>query len=318
MPGSATTPTTCPRPSRASSRSPARAATWRSRPTRGETRRLGSSSADRRSPRPVARKTSTGSSRPRTGTEPAGSTATYPRTACSVAPPMRTAPGAARASRRAATFTVSPMAVRSASLPVPSCPTTTAPVADPDAHPHERVAALGPLPRDALLQGQRGEHRPQGVVLARQGGADQGQEAVAQVLVDRAAEAGHLLLGDLEEAIEQLVHGFLADPLRHGGGADHVAEDRGEDAALAGLLALTGEPRAALLAEALPGGDRCAAARASRVVRAEFRASHGPRLPGPPGNGDDRRAQAVWRPSITSRRCSRPAVITPASRDSMS
>ena len=187
-----------------------------------------------------------------------------------------------------------------------------------DAHPHERVAALGPLPRDALLQGQGREHRPQGVVLVGRGGADQRQEAVAQVLVDRSAEPPDLLARDLEEAVEHLVHRLLADPLGHGGGADHVAEDRGQDPPLARLLALAGQPRPALLAQPLPGGGRRATARASRVVRAEFRASHGPRLPRPPGNGDDRRAQAVSRPSTTSRRRSRPAVITPASRDSMS
>ena len=115
-------------------------------------------------------------------------------------------------------------------------PTTTQPVLIPmrtlSSTPW-RSPSSARLARGGLLQPQGREHGPAGVVLVGDGRAEQGHEAVAQELVDRPLVAVDLAQGQLEEPVQQEVHGLRSQPLRQGGRAHQVAEEHGDLLALA-------------------------------------------------------------------------------------
>ena len=75
-----------------------------------------------------------------------------------------------------------------------------------------------------LLDGQRGQDGPLGVVLIGRGDAHQRHETVAEELVDRPSVALDLRLGELEEPAEEAVHGLGPEALRESRRADDVAE----------------------------------------------------------------------------------------------
>ena len=114
--------------------------------------------------------------------------------------------------------------------------------------PHDHLAAVqahahahgpvGAADRDRLVTKRRrdvpgGQNGPLGVVLVRQGGAEQRQEAVAQELCDRPLVAVDLGEGPGEELLDEGGHRLGPDALGRPRGVDDVAEERGDGLALA-------------------------------------------------------------------------------------
>jgi hypothetical protein len=90
----------------------------------------------------------------------------------------------------------------------------------PGIHPHAdgnvdavEVAQLGMMLLQALAQAQCGQGRPPDVVFVGDGGPEQGHESVSEELVDGALVAVDLPKGQLEEPVEQQVHGLRPQPL---------------------------------------------------------------------------------------------------------
>jgi hypothetical protein len=86
---------------------------------------------------------------------------------------------------------------------------------------------------DVVEHGQAGEHGAFGVVLMGRGRAKEGEEPVACELAYRALKA----LDGFDELLEGLIHDFGPDfgvqRFGHGRGAGDIAEEHGDDAALA-------------------------------------------------------------------------------------
>jgi hypothetical protein len=85
----------------------------------------------------------------------------------------------------------------------------------------------------ALPDANSSQHRPPGMVLMGNGGAEQGHKAIAEELVDGPLVAVHLAQGQVEELIEQRVHGLRAQALGQSRGVGQVAEEYGDLLALA-------------------------------------------------------------------------------------
>ena len=121
---------------------------------------------------------------------------------------------------------------------------------------------------DGLLHAQRRPHGALGVVLVGDRGAEQGEDAVAEQLVDPTTERGDVVDQTLEHAVDEPLHLFGVEVLGERGEADHVAEQHGDDAPFLGLTCRDG--MAAGGAEARSRGQgRCArgAEHHSRSVR---------------------------------------------------
>jgi hypothetical protein len=147
-------------------------------------------------------------------------------------------------------------------------PTNTSPVLMPDPH-LEQVVEIGlvDVPGEHLMHPQcrapHVRHRPRGHRCA-----EQGEDAVAQELVDAAAERGDHLDQALEHAVDEPLHLLGVEVLGEGGEADDIAEQDGDDASFLGLTCRDGV--AAGGAEARSRGQgRCArgAEHHSRSVR---------------------------------------------------
>ncbi len=81
------------------------------------------------------------------------------------------------------------------------------------------------------LHGERGTHRALGIVLVRDRGAEQGEDRVADDLVDLAAvgvDVGH---EPLERVVDDVLHVLGITGLREAGEADEVGEEHGDDTA---------------------------------------------------------------------------------------
>ena len=92
----------------------------------------------------------------------------------------------------------------------------------PGIHPHpegDRGVALphiGAVPGvDPTAELQCGEHRAQGMVLMGDGGAEQRHEAIAQELIDVAFVAMNGIDSELEEPVQNVVHGLRPELLGH-------------------------------------------------------------------------------------------------------
>ena len=97
-----------------------------------------------------------------------------------------------------------------------------------DGDPHLE-AALGRGGADR----ERGAHGPLGVVLVRDGGAEERHHRVADELLDRAAERLELAAQPLVVGAEDRLDVLRVERLRMGREADEVGEDDGDDLALA-------------------------------------------------------------------------------------
>ena len=94
---------------------------------------------------------------------------------------------------------------------------------------------------DSALNAQGRVHGPAWTVFVRDGGAEQGHDPIAGVLVDRALEAVHLRRNTLEAAVDDLVHHFGVELLGECSEAGHVGEQDGDLLALAFQRAAGGE-----------------------------------------------------------------------------
>ncbi len=133
---------------------------------------------------------------------------------------------------------------------------------DPDAHLHpgQRVRPARPPTGD---RGQGGLHAQRGadgalrVVLVGDRGPEQGEDAVADDLVDPTPELGDVGDQELEPGVDQPLHPFGVERLGQAGEADDVGEHDGDHPS---LVPMVGRLRvAARRAEAGPGRDRLAA-----------------------------------------------------------
>ena len=104
----------------------------------------------------------------------------------------------------------------------------------PEGDPGIASPLLGVVPRvDPAAKLQRGEHRAPGMVLMSDGGAEQRHEAIAQELVHVAFVAVNGIEGQLEELVQDIVHGLGSELLGHAGRVRQIAEQHGD------LLAFT-------------------------------------------------------------------------------
>ena len=132
--------------------------------------------------------------------------------------PHNTSPGPAAFSRRAATLTVSPMTVMS-----PPAPIVVA-ITSPEFTPIEKTRSP---PRCRMAK--RGGKGALGIVVVRQGDAEDGHDRVAHVLVDRAAMVGDDLTQLAKRRVDEPGHDFGIGALRQRGETHHVGEqDRGQ------------------------------------------------------------------------------------------
>ena len=140
---------------------------------------------------------------------------------------------------------------------------------DADAHPQRVGARLGGEVGHRRLQPERGAHGTLGVVLVGDGGAEDGEQPVADDLVDTAAEVGDVGGQALEEAVDQVLDLLGVAAFGEGGEAHEVGEqDRDHPA----LVAAVDEGLAAVGAEARVGsGDRTAGATGHARCHAETR-----------------------------------------------
>ncbi|OGL19902.1 MAG: hypothetical protein A3K12_10040 [Candidatus Rokubacteria bacterium RIFCSPLOWO2_12_FULL_71_19] len=149
-------PTTCAMrsaPAPASRQQPASTSSSSRRPTRGPSpRRTEVSKRVAWACIPSSRYTRWGSVFPLMSRSPRGVASAEDSTSRQVASETKTEPGSARASRRAARFTVSPTALNSVRASPPTVPTTTGPVWMP-------IRARGRRPRSASISAPRASMR---------------------------------------------------------------------------------------------------------------------------------------------------------------
>ncbi|GIX49258.1 MAG: hypothetical protein KatS3mg131_3469 [Candidatus Tectimicrobiota bacterium] len=100
---------------------------------------------------------------------------------------------------------------------------------------------LGAQGRHFLLDAQRRQHRSQRVVLQRQGGPEEGHQAIAQKLVDGPLVVVHGSSRQPQHLVHEPVHGLGIEALGQRRGVDHVAEEDGDFLALALKGAAGGE-----------------------------------------------------------------------------
>ena len=117
------------------------------------------------------------------------------------------------------------------------------------------------------LHAQPGAHGPLGVVLVGHGSAEQGDDAVAEQLVDAAAEL--LDVGDetLEAGLDQALDLLRVTVLGQRGVADEVGEEHGDDAPFLGRD------------EDARRGDAAAADRSAPPLESAGRTRHRPSWP---------------------------------------
>ena len=102
---------------------------------------------------------------------------------------------------------------------------------DPDAH-LDLVADIGRHACDGLLHAQPGADRPLGVVLVGDRRTEQGDDGIADHLVDPAAEGLDVEGQPLEAAVDQCLDLLRIHLLGERGEADEIGEQDGGDAAL--------------------------------------------------------------------------------------
>ena len=102
---------------------------------------------------------------------------------------------------------------------------------DADAHLDVDVEPIGPR-ADRLLHPQRRPHGPLGVVLVAHRRAEQGDDGVADDLVDAAAERVDVVDEALEAPVDDALHLLGITALGQRGEADEVGEQHRGDAAL--------------------------------------------------------------------------------------
>ncbi len=83
---------------------------------------------------------------------------------------------------------------------------------------------------ERLLHAQGGADRPVGVVLVGDGCAEEGDDGVAEDLVDATAECFDLGDERLEVGVDEAGHGLRIEVLGERGVADEVGEQHGDDA----------------------------------------------------------------------------------------
>jgi hypothetical protein len=77
---------------------------------------------------------------------------------------------------------------------------------------------------DGIADRKRGSHRPLGVITERYGRAEHSHHAIADMLVDRAAEAFDQPVGQVEETNGELAYDLGAELMRQPGVTSEVAE----------------------------------------------------------------------------------------------
>ncbi len=98
-----------------------------------------------------------------------------------------------------------------------------------DPHPDgQRGSAGGGELAHPALNVQRGQHGPAGMVLTGHRRAEERHEAVAEELIHRPAVAMNLGEGQLEEALEEGMHGLRAQPLGEHRRPGEIAEEHGD------------------------------------------------------------------------------------------
>ena len=114
---------------------------------------------------------------------------------------------------------------------------------------------------DRLLHPQRGAHGPLGVVLVGDRGTEQGDDRVADDLVDLAAERGDVGHEALEAVVDQVLDLLGVERLGQRGEADQVGEQDRHDPALVGA-----RRKAMPARRAEPGPGRRVAPHAGHVI----------------------------------------------------
>ena len=94
------------------------------------------------------------------------------------------------------------------------------------------VDVLGDQPGEGLLHAQGGAHRPVGVVFVGHGSTEQGDDGVAEDLVDTPAEGLDLDDERLEVGLDEPGDGLRVEVLGECRVADDVGEQHGDDTAL--------------------------------------------------------------------------------------
>jgi hypothetical protein len=105
-------------------------------------------------------------------------------------------------------------------------------------------------------QAERGERGTARVVLVGERGAEEGHEAIAEELVDRALVAMHLGEGGLEEGVDEDVHPLRPEPLGERSGPNQIAEAHGDSLALAFQRVPGGEDPLGEVPRGAGGGSR--------------------------------------------------------------
>ena len=121
-----------------------------------------------------------------------------------------------------------------------------------DAHLHREVDLLGDA-LHGLVHAQRGAHGSFGVVLVSDRGAEEGDDLVADDLVEPAAERGDVGHELLEAVVDEALDLLGVGARRQRGEADQVGHQHGCEAA---FLERRPHALAALLAEPGPGAGR--------------------------------------------------------------
>ena len=194
-------------------------------------RRAAPRSGSRRRPRRAPARRAPGPGMPFSSAAPRSAQENSAPVSRRVAASTTTAPGSARACRRAARFGVSPTTPRSRASPSPmTSPTTTEPVAMPTR------AASGPAEvsqaRDGRRRGEAGAHRALGVVLVRRGPAEVRQHTVAEQLGDVTAILAHRFDHSAVVGRHHLAQVLRVEPGRERRRAREVAEQHRQMPAL--------------------------------------------------------------------------------------
>ena len=113
-------------------------------------------------------------------------------------------------------FTTSPIAVTSP--PARMAPTSASPVFTP-MRIWRSCSTFSRHLGERLLHLERGADGPLGVVLVRGGGAEQGDDAVAEDLVDLAAEVPMSAARRSKQPVDQVLHVLGIEPLGQRGEA---------------------------------------------------------------------------------------------------
>ena len=92
------------------------------------------------------------------------------------------------------------------------------------------------------MHAKAGAHRAFGVVLVRHRRTEQGQNAIAQQLVDSTAECGHIVDQPLEGTVDEPLDLLGVAVLGQRGEADDISEQHGHDASLFDLRRRDGVP----------------------------------------------------------------------------